>query len=167
MAGGARRVQDCLHCADEGPRARGRRAEGTRTQRPTVVHRRVLSDSHTPAVQSVAMETHAVPPDSRAWQMVLNFGERLKAYGITVRELTGDNQLSKEQIAATQVCARDDAREMGDTLVLRCPNMARPRPNMVHACPNMAHARPNMARPRPNMAHARPTMAGDRDDARE
>lgn len=35
--------------------------------------------------------------------MVLNFGKRLESYGITVMELTGDSQLSKEQIAGTQV----------------------------------------------------------------
>ena len=35
--------------------------------------------------------------------MVLNFGKRLESYGITVKELTGDQQLTKEQIANTQV----------------------------------------------------------------
>lgn len=32
-----------------------------------------------------------------------NFGKRLAKYNITVSELTGDNQLTKEQIAATQI----------------------------------------------------------------
>ena len=35
--------------------------------------------------------------------MVGNFGERLKPYGLKVGELTGDSQMSKEQIAETQV----------------------------------------------------------------
>ncbi len=30
--------------------------------------------------------------------MVLNFGKRLAPFGITVNELTGDNQLTKEQV---------------------------------------------------------------------
>ncbi|KAL1529400.1 hypothetical protein AB1Y20_000349 [Prymnesium parvum] len=46
---------------------------------------------------------YIAPMKALVQEMVLNFGERLKSYGITVRELTGDNQLSKEQIAATQV----------------------------------------------------------------
>jgi len=34
---------------------------------------------------------------------VTNFGKRLEAFGITVRELTGDQQLTKQQIAETQL----------------------------------------------------------------
>jgi pre-mRNA-splicing helicase BRR2 len=36
-------------------------------------------------------------------EMVTNFGKRLEAFGITVRELTGDQQLTKQQIAETQL----------------------------------------------------------------
>ena len=36
-------------------------------------------------------------------EQVQNFGQRLQSYGIQVRELSGDSQLSKEQIASTQV----------------------------------------------------------------
>jgi hypothetical protein len=35
--------------------------------------------------------------------MVINFGARLKPFGINVAELSGDQQLNKEQIAQTQV----------------------------------------------------------------
>ena len=34
---------------------------------------------------------------------MINFSKRLEAYGITVRELTGDQQLTKQQIAETQL----------------------------------------------------------------
>ena len=36
-------------------------------------------------------------------EMVGNFTERLKPFGLVVNELTGDHQLSKEQIYETQV----------------------------------------------------------------
>ena len=38
-----------------------------------------------------------------ASQVVGNFGKRLKPYGITVRELSGDQSLTRAQIAETQV----------------------------------------------------------------
>ena len=38
-----------------------------------------------------------------AAEMVRNFSKRLEALGITVRELTGDMQLTKQEIATTQV----------------------------------------------------------------
>ena len=36
--------------------------------------------------------------------MVGNFSKRFEPFGIKVAELTGDSQLSKEQIQETQVC---------------------------------------------------------------
>ena len=38
-----------------------------------------------------------------AAEMVANFGRRLEPLGITVRELTGDMQLTKKEITNTQV----------------------------------------------------------------
>ena len=38
-----------------------------------------------------------------AAEMVRNFGKRLAPLGITVRELTGDIQLTKHEIQTTQV----------------------------------------------------------------
>eukprot|EP01134_Creolimax_fragrantissima_P000807 CFRG0807T1 len=46
---------------------------------------------------------YIAPMKSLVSEMVGNFTKRLKAYGVTVGELTGDSQMSKEQIAATQV----------------------------------------------------------------
>lgn len=39
-----------------------------------------------------------------AAEMVQNFGKRLASLGISVRELTGDMQLTKAEILKTQVC---------------------------------------------------------------
>lgn len=50
---------------------------------------------------------------------MLNFGERLKSFGINVRELTGDNQLSKEQIASTQA-RPSGSRRMSIRLMHAC-----------------------------------------------
>ncbi len=36
-------------------------------------------------------------------EMVGNFGSRLACFGVKVNELTGDNQLTKQQIAETQI----------------------------------------------------------------
>lgn len=47
---------------------------------------------------------YIAPMKSLVAEMVGNFGKRLESYGITVSELTGDHQLSKEQIMDTQVC---------------------------------------------------------------
>lgn len=46
---------------------------------------------------------YVAPMRSLVQEMVGNFGKRLACYNLTVSELTGDHQLSKEQIAATQV----------------------------------------------------------------
>uniref|UniRef100_A0A7S0D2D4 RNA helicase n=1 Tax=Amorphochlora amoebiformis TaxID=1561963 RepID=A0A7S0D2D4_9EUKA len=46
---------------------------------------------------------YVAPMKSLAQEMVLNFGKRLKDYGIKVAELTGDSQLTKQQIDATQI----------------------------------------------------------------
>lgn len=46
---------------------------------------------------------YVAPMKSLVQEMVLNFGNRLKPFGINVRELSGDQQLSKQQIADTQL----------------------------------------------------------------
>lgn len=46
---------------------------------------------------------YVAPMKSLAQEMVLNFGKRLKPYGVAVAELTGDSQLTKAQIDKTQV----------------------------------------------------------------
>ena len=46
---------------------------------------------------------YVAPMKALVQEMVLNFGKRLEPYGITVKELTGDQQLTKEQIAKTQL----------------------------------------------------------------
>ena len=46
---------------------------------------------------------YIAPMRSLVQEMVGNFRKRLDSYGIKVDELTGDHQLSKEQIMATQI----------------------------------------------------------------
>ncbi|KAJ8971261.1 hypothetical protein NQ317_011620, partial [Molorchus minor] len=46
---------------------------------------------------------YVAPMRSLVQEMVGNFGKRLSSYNITVSELTGDHQLTREQIAATQI----------------------------------------------------------------
>lgn len=46
---------------------------------------------------------YVAPMRSLVQEMVGNFGRRLASYNLTVSELTGDHQLTREQIAATQV----------------------------------------------------------------
>nr|XP_022344638.1 U5 small nuclear ribonucleoprotein 200 kDa helicase-like [Crassostrea virginica] len=46
---------------------------------------------------------YIAPMRSLVQEMVGSFGERLKSYGIRVEELTGDHQLTKEQITNTQI----------------------------------------------------------------
>ncbi|CAG9864245.1 unnamed protein product [Phyllotreta striolata] len=46
---------------------------------------------------------YVAPMRSLVQEMVGNFGKRLASYNITVSELTGDHQLTREQIQATQV----------------------------------------------------------------
>ena len=46
---------------------------------------------------------YVAPMKALVQEMVINFGKRLEAYGITVKELTGDQQLTKEQISQTQL----------------------------------------------------------------
>lgn len=46
---------------------------------------------------------YVAPMRSLVQEMVGNFGKRLASYNITVSELTGDHQLTREQIGATQV----------------------------------------------------------------
>jgi pre-mRNA-splicing helicase BRR2 len=46
---------------------------------------------------------YVAPMRSLVQEMVGNFGKRLSSYNITVSELTGDHQLTREQIAGTQI----------------------------------------------------------------
>jgi len=46
---------------------------------------------------------YIAPMRSLVQEMVMNFSKRLESYDITVSELTGDHQLSKEQIDGTQI----------------------------------------------------------------
>eukprot|EP01116_Phalansterium_solitarium_P019909 TRINITY_DN5728_c0_g1_i2.p1 TRINITY_DN5728_c0_g1~~TRINITY_DN5728_c0_g1_i2.p1 ORF type:complete len:2045 (+),score=776.70 TRINITY_DN5728_c0_g1_i2:174-6308(+) len=46
---------------------------------------------------------YVAPMKSLVQEMVGNFSKRLEPYGISVKELTGDSNLTKEQIKATQV----------------------------------------------------------------
>ena len=46
---------------------------------------------------------YIAPMKSLVQEMVGNFSKRLQHYGVTVSELTGDHQLSKEQIQQTQI----------------------------------------------------------------
>nr|WCZ58665.1 U5 small nuclear ribonucleoprotein 200 kDa [Seculamonas ecuadoriensis] len=46
---------------------------------------------------------YVAPMKALVQEVVQNFGNRLKNYGITVRELTGDQQLTKQQISETQI----------------------------------------------------------------
>uniref|UniRef100_A0A8D9A7K7 U5 small nuclear ribonucleoprotein 200 kDa helicase n=2 Tax=Cacopsylla melanoneura TaxID=428564 RepID=A0A8D9A7K7_9HEMI len=46
---------------------------------------------------------YVAPMRSLVQEMVGNFGKRLRSYNLTVSELTGDHQLTREQIAATQI----------------------------------------------------------------
>lgn len=46
---------------------------------------------------------YVAPMKALVAEMVANFGSRLECYGITVAELTGDRQLTKQQISETQI----------------------------------------------------------------
>lgn len=46
---------------------------------------------------------YVAPMKALAAEMVRNFGGRLEPLGISVKELTGDMQLSKSEIIKTQV----------------------------------------------------------------
>lgn len=46
---------------------------------------------------------YIAPMKSLVQEMVLNFGKRLAPFGISVKELSGDQQLTKQQINSTQV----------------------------------------------------------------
>ena len=46
---------------------------------------------------------YVAPMKALVQEMVINFGKRLEPYGIQVKELTGDQQLTKDQIAQTQL----------------------------------------------------------------
>ena len=58
---------------------------------------------------------YVAPMKSLVQEMVGNFSRRLASFpDVRVAELTGDQQLSKEQIQATQVC------KLWDACVLMC-----------------------------------------------
>lgn len=46
---------------------------------------------------------YIAPMKALVQECVLNFGQRLAGYGITVRELSGDQSLTRQQINETQV----------------------------------------------------------------
>ena len=46
---------------------------------------------------------YVAPMKALVQEMVGNFSKRLQPYGVKVSELTGDHQLTKQQIAATQI----------------------------------------------------------------
>ena len=47
---------------------------------------------------------YVAPMKALAAEMVRNFGSRLAPLGVSVKELTGDMQLTKAEIHNTQVC---------------------------------------------------------------
>jgi pre-mRNA-splicing helicase BRR2 len=51
---------------------------------------------------------YVAPMKALVQECVLNFGKRLEPYGITVRELSGDQSLTRQQINETQVRAEGD-----------------------------------------------------------
>jgi pre-mRNA-splicing helicase BRR2 len=59
------------------------------------------------ATGSIALDAfkivYVAPMKALVQEMVVNFRKRLAPYGINVRELTGDQQLTKQQIADTQL----------------------------------------------------------------
>ena len=48
---------------------------------------------------------YVAPMKALAAEMTRSFGKRLEPLGLTVRELTGDMQLTKKEIMETQVCS--------------------------------------------------------------
>ena len=58
--------------------------------------------THSP-VHAHTQIIYVAPMKALAAEMVANFGSRLQPLGITVRELTGDMQLTKREITNTQV----------------------------------------------------------------
>ena len=63
--------------------------------------------SHTHPPTNKQLDTFKIvyiaPMKALVQECVLNFGKRLQPYGITVRELSGDQSLSRQQINETQV----------------------------------------------------------------
>jgi hypothetical protein len=62
---------------------------------------------------------YVAPMKALVQEVVLNFGKRLEKYGMTVRELSGDQSLTRTQINETQVracvwCARTHGRPLMD-----------------------------------------------------
>jgi len=55
------------------------------------------------AVSPFLQIIYVAPMKALAAEMVRNFGSRLEALGVRVRELTGDMQLTKAEIQRTQV----------------------------------------------------------------
>lgn len=50
---------------------------------------------------------YVAPMKALAAEMVRNFGSRLAPLGVTVKELTGDMQLTKSEIQRTQVSEKN------------------------------------------------------------
>ena len=53
--------------------------------------------------QCITQIVYIAPMKALAAEMVRNFGKRLEPLGISVKELTGDMQLTKTEIMKTQV----------------------------------------------------------------
>ena len=71
---------------------------------------------------------YIAPMKSLVQEMVGSFGKRLASYGLSVGELTGDSQMSKEQIAATQVIFSGKGEKGGKFKFELCrSSCARPR----------------------------------------
>lgn len=57
-------------------------------------------------LQKIFKKTNLIPTNQAlAAEMTENFGKRLGPLGVSVRELTGDMQLTKSEMKSTQVCA--------------------------------------------------------------
>ena len=67
---------------------------------------------------------YVAPMKALAAEMVRNFGGRLEPLGISVKELTGDMQLSKSEIMKTQVlllyCIQQLNRKIGVHCLVLC-----------------------------------------------
>ncbi|KAF2099454.1 pre-mRNA splicing helicase [Rhizodiscina lignyota] len=68
---------------------------------------REIGKHRNPETGEIALDDFKIiyiaPLKALVQEQVGNFGKRLKPYGITVSELTGDRQLTKQQIADTQI----------------------------------------------------------------
>ena len=73
-------------------------------------------------VTRVLQIVYIAPMKALAAEMVRNFGKKLEPLGISVRELTGDMQLTKDEIMRTQVrCRQTNA---SDQCIVLCSFLA-------------------------------------------